>query len=86
MKCLSLMIVNYCQSLACNYQKLWFFRVSFEYFQLESFVISKRAQCTLALAGPQFNIIESSKSVKYWIKRHRTKCHVGQVGIGQVAM
>ena len=48
------LIVDYCQSLACNYQKLWFFRLSFEYFRLESFVISKRVQCTLALAGPQF--------------------------------
>ena len=48
------LIADYCQSLACNYQKLCFFRVSFEYFQLESFVISKRVQCTLALAGPQF--------------------------------
>ena len=26
------LIVDYCQSLACNYQKLWFFRLSFEYF------------------------------------------------------
>ena len=48
------LIVDYCQSLACNYQKLWFFRLSFEFFRLESFVISQRVQCTLALAGPQF--------------------------------
>ena len=48
------LIMDYCQSLACNYQKLWFFRLSFEYFRLEFFVISKRVQCTLELAGPQF--------------------------------
>ena len=48
------LIVDYRQSLACNYQNLWFFRLSFEYFRLDSFFISKRVQCTLALAGPQF--------------------------------
>ena len=48
------LIVDYCQRLACNYQKFWFFRLSGQYFRLESFVISKRVQSTLAIAGPQF--------------------------------
>ena len=32
------------------------------------------------------NIEESSKRVQYRAKRHRTNCHVGQVGTGQVDM
>ena len=51
---LKALIEDYCRSLACDCQNLWFFRLSFECFRLQFFVISKRVQCTLALAGPQF--------------------------------